>query len=100
MEIRYHSMRIGVTLLIALPISLLILLSSPPWNTPGAATAYYSILAFLSVTITVSIANRIRIDPSASNNILFAGMGYSSIVFAGAAIFYILTEETPAIHSQ
>ncbi|TFG32888.1 hypothetical protein EU527_09145 [Candidatus Thorarchaeota archaeon] len=100
MRVRFHTMRTGIGLLIALPLCLLIFLSNPPWDTPGAATAYYSILAFLSVTITASIANRIRIDPSASNNVLFAGTGYASIIFAGAAIFYILTGETPVIHSQ
>ena len=93
-------MRTVIGLLVAVPACILIFLSNPPWNTPGAATAYYSVLAFLSVTITASIVNRIRIDPSASNNVLFAGTGYAAITFAGAAIFYILTEETPVIHAQ
>ncbi len=100
MKNKFHVKRIALGLLISIPICIMIVLSNPPWDTPGAATAYYSILAFLSVTITVSVANRIRIDPSASNNILFTGSGYASITFAGAAIFYILTNETPVIHAQ
>jgi hypothetical protein len=97
---KYHVGRSGIGLVILLPVIILVYLTNPPWSTPGAATAYYSILAFLCITMTASSANRIRIDPSPSNNSLFACTGYASLIFSGAAIFYILTRETPAIHAQ
>ena len=100
MRTQLHTERTVIGVLVAIPICVLIFLSNPPWDTSGAATAYYSILAFLCVTITASIANRIRIDPSAANNVLLAGIGYASITFAGAAIFYRLTGETPVIHTK
>lgn len=100
MTAKFHIERSGLGLAILLPMIYLLYLTDPPWDTPGAATAYYSILAFLCVTITASAANRIRADPSPSNNALFACTGYASIVFSGAAILYVLTGETSVIHSE
>ena len=97
---KFHIERSGIALLILLPAVYLFYLSNPPWDTPGATTAYYSVLAFLCVTITASAANRIRIDPSPSNNVLFACTGYASIVFSGAAIVFVLLGESAVIHSE
>ncbi|MBN2228344.1 MAG: hypothetical protein JW779_02050 [Candidatus Thorarchaeota archaeon] len=100
MTSRYHRIRLIISLFIIIPIIFLLSTSNLPWQTPGAATAYYSILAFLCVAISASAANRVRMEPTPSNNALFACTGYASIVFSGAAIFYILTEEIPVIHVQ
>ena len=100
MSTKFHIERSVLGLVILIPAIVIVYLTNPPWDTPAAATAYYSILAFLCVTMTASAANRIRIDPSPSNNALVACTGYASLIFSGAAILYILTGETSAIHAQ
>ncbi|MFW9786924.1 MAG: hypothetical protein ACFFE2_11955 [Candidatus Thorarchaeota archaeon] len=96
---KYHPERIGIGLVILLPLIYMLWLSDPAWDTASSAIAYYSVLAFLCVTMTVSVANKTRLDPSPSNNMLFTVTTYASIVFSGAAIFYIVSADTP-IHVQ
>jgi hypothetical protein len=86
--------------LVGLIVGIVIFLaSSPPWTTPGSATAYYSVLAFLTITITVCASNRSRTDPSVANSIFTAGNLYASIIFGGAAIFYVFNISEPATHA-
>lgn len=90
-----------VTNLALMLVGLYILfLSGPSWDAPSAAMVFYSVLAFLSVAMTTCAANRIRTDPSSSHNAFVAGTSYSSIVFAGAAVFYIFTSESPVVHTR
>lgn len=88
---------IGIVLMLI--VSYILLLSSPEWDTPRAATVAYSILAFLCVTFTTSATNRIRTDPSPAHRIFVAGTSYSSIIFTGAAIFYIFSFDGSVLHS-
>jgi len=97
---QHHPERVVIGLLLLLPAIVILWWTSPSWTTPSSATAYYSVLAFLCVTMTVSAANKTRLDPSPSNNMLYATTAYASIIFAGAAIFYIISAETPVIHAQ
>ncbi|MDF1539239.1 MAG: hypothetical protein P1Q69_10100 [Candidatus Thorarchaeota archaeon] len=71
---------------------------SPPWTTPGSATAIYSVLAFLSITITICSVSVRRTNPTPSNDVFVGGLAYASIIFGGAAIFYVFTAETAASH--
>lgn len=96
----HHPERAGLSFIVLLPAIYLFFLSDPPWEAPEAATAYYSVLAFLCVTMAVSAMNRIRLDPSPSNNMMFSATFYASIIFSAAAIFYVLSDESPAIHTQ
>ena len=89
---------IGSSIILLLAAALVFLAINPPWMNPGSATAMYSVLAFLTITITTLAHNVRRSDPSLSHDFFVAGTGYASIVFAGAAIFYIITFETVAIH--
>ena len=81
-------------------ISTLLVLTDPQWDSPRAAVMSFSILAFLSVTFMTSALNRIRTDPSPAHRIFVAGTSYSSIIFTGAAIFYIFDSEGTVTHSQ
>jgi hypothetical protein len=80
--------------------ALVFIISDTPWNTPSASTVFYSVLAFLTITIAVSAVSRIRIDPTSANKAFAAGTIYASIIFAGASILYILTTEPLAAHSS
>ncbi|MCJ7817471.1 MAG: hypothetical protein MUP60_01355, partial [Candidatus Thorarchaeota archaeon] len=60
-------------------------MSDPPWSTPNASISFYSVLAFLCVTMTASSAMKIRTDPAPTNRWFIAGTTYASIVFCGAA---------------
>lgn len=77
---------------------ILFILSDPPWTTPTAVTAYYSVLSFLCVTMTASAATKIRTDPSPTNRWFVAGTSYAAIIFCGAAIFYNFSNENPVAH--
>ena len=92
--------RIAMGLFIMVIGLYLFLLSNPPWDTPTSSTQFYSVLAFLTITITVSALNRIRTDPTPANHIFAAGTIYASTIFGGASIYYLLTPETVAIQSQ
>ena len=70
-----------------------------PWNTASAAISFYSVLAFLCVTMTASAATKIRTDPSPTNRWFIAGTTYAAIVFCGAAIFYSFVNEGPVAHT-
>ena len=100
MSNNYHPERAALTVIVLLPAIYLFYVSSPAWDTPHAATAFYSVLAFLCVTMAVSAMSRIRLDPSPSNNMMFSVTFYASLVFSGAASFYILSQETPVIHAR
>lgn len=89
-----------IGLVFMLIVSSLLILSYPEWDSPRAAVVCYSILAFLSVTFTTSAMNRIRTDPSPAHKIFVAGTSYSSIIFTGAAIFYIFNYEETVAHAQ
>ncbi|MFW9921081.1 MAG: hypothetical protein ACFFED_15880 [Candidatus Thorarchaeota archaeon] len=94
-----NEMRNIIVSFIALLIGVAIFfLSSPPWTTAGSASVYYSVLAFLCITITVGSRNRIRTDPSPAHSFFSAGTLYASIVFGGAAIFYVYAESSPVTH--
>ncbi|MGY5877027.1 MAG: hypothetical protein RTU30_14850 [Candidatus Thorarchaeota archaeon] len=70
------------------------------WDTPRSASIYYSILAFLMVTMTASTLNIIRSDPSPAHKAFISGTSIGSIFFAGAAVFYIFSTATPVIHTS
>jgi hypothetical protein len=93
-------LRIIIGLFFMLLICALLTFSNPQWDTPEGASVIYSILAFLCVTFTTSAMNRIRTDPSPAHNIFVAGTSYSSIVFIGAAIFYIFNFEDVVLHTK
>ncbi len=76
------------------------MISGPPWDTPRASTILYSVLAFLAVAIAASAANRIRINPSCANKMFAAGTTYAAVVFGGASVFYILSNESVAVQTR
>ena len=78
----------------------LLYLSDPPWSTPDGAISFYSVLAFLCVTMTASAATKIRTDPSPTNRWFIAGTSYAAIVFCGAAVFYSFLNESPVSHAS
>lgn len=92
--------RIILSLVILFCGIILLYLSGSPWSTPDAAIAFYSVLAFLCVTMTASAATKIRTDPSPTNRWFIAGTTYASIVFCGAAVFYGFFSESPAAHTS
>jgi len=81
-------------------IVIILYLSNPPWNTPGGAISFYSVLAFLCVTMTASAVTKIRTDPSPSNKWFIAGTGYAAIIFCGAAILYTYFNDSPVAHAD
>lgn len=90
--------RIALSLIFLICGIILFILSDPPWTTPDAAIAYYSVLAFLCVTMTASAVTKIRTDPSPTNRWFVAGTIYAAIIFSGAAIFYNFSNENPVAH--
>jgi len=80
-------------------VAYLLFLTNPPWNKAATATAYYSVQAFLAVTITACAATLTRVNPSPSNKVFVIGSVYASIVFAGAAIYYMFNAKGDAIHA-
>ncbi|TFH05052.1 MAG: hypothetical protein E4H14_13505, partial [Candidatus Thorarchaeota archaeon] len=91
--------RIVLSLVVFFCGVLLLYLSDPPWSTPNAAISFYSVLAFLCVTMTASAATKIRTDPAPTNRWFIAGTSYASIVFCGAAVYYGFFNESPVAHS-
>lgn len=87
-----------VSLVLLVLAVMVFLSSSPPWTTPGSATVYYSVLSFLCITITVCSRNRIRTDPSPAHSFFSAGTLYASLIFGGAAIFYVYAVSEPVTH--
>ncbi len=81
-------------------VAVLFYVTTVDWDIPRSATAYYSVLAFLMVTMTASTMNIIRSDPSPAHKAFITGTCIGSIIFAGAAVFYIFSTTTPAIHSS
>ncbi|TFG31423.1 hypothetical protein EU528_06335 [Candidatus Thorarchaeota archaeon] len=92
--------RIVLSLVVLFNGILLLYLSEPQWSTPDAAISFYSVLAFLCVTMTASAATKIRTDPAPTNRWFIAGTSYASIVFCGAAIFYSFSNENPVAHTS
>ncbi len=95
-EVRLN--RRALSLIVLISGIILFILSNPPWTTPDAAIAYYSVLAFLCVTMTASAVTKIRTDPSPTNRWFIAGTIYAAIIFSGAAIFYNFSNENPVAH--
>ncbi len=93
-----HTRHIALSLISLLSGLVVFLLSSPPWDTPGAATVYYSILAFLSITVTVCGRARIRTDPSPAHTLFVGGTQFASVIFGGAALFYLFNRDAPVTH--
>ena len=91
---------LGISLVILLSVVAILYLSNPPWDTPNGAISFYSVLAFLCVTMTASAATKTRTDPSPSNKWFTAGTGYAAIIFCGAAILYTYTNESPVAHTS
>ena len=92
--------RITLSLVILFMGIFLLYLSDPPWSTPDGAISFYSVLAFLCVTMTASAATKIRTDPSPTNRWFIAGTSYAAIVFCGAAVFYSFLNESSAAHTS
>lgn len=92
--------RITLSLVILFIGIFLLYLSDPPWSTPDGAISFYSVLAFLCVTMTASTATKIRTDPSPTNRWFIAGTSYAAIVFCGAAVFYSFLNESPVTHTS
>ncbi|MGY5880058.1 MAG: hypothetical protein RTV31_07390 [Candidatus Thorarchaeota archaeon] len=92
--------RITLSLVILFIGIFLLYLSDPPWSTPDGAISFYSVLAFLCVTMTASAATKIRTDPSPTNRWFIAGTSYAAIVFCGAAVFYSFLNESPVAHAS
>lgn len=92
--------RIVVSLGLVLVPSYLFIQGSPPWDTPSAATVYYSVLALLCITMAASAVSRNRMEASPAYSMLVAGIVYAVVIFAGAAIFYKLIENETVIHVQ
>ncbi len=90
--------RIAFSLIFLICGVIIFILSDPPWTTPDAAIAYYSVLAFLCVTMTASATTKVRTDPSPTNRWFIAGTSYAAIIFCGAAIFYNFSNENPVAH--
>ncbi|NWF95789.1 MAG: hypothetical protein HXY34_06570 [Candidatus Thorarchaeota archaeon] len=94
-----ESLRMGVGMLAMGSLGVLFIAAEVPWNTPSAATAVYSVLAFLCITMTVCSASRMRIDRSPHHGVFAAGTAHAAIVLGGASIFYLYNHEGPALHA-
>ncbi|MHA1637927.1 MAG: hypothetical protein ACTSUB_07925 [Candidatus Thorarchaeota archaeon] len=74
--------------------------SEPVWESSSIATAIYSILAFLMITVSAGAINRIRTDPTLAHRMFLSGTGYASIVFTGAAIYYQIFRDSIPVHTS
>lgn len=92
--------RVILSLIILFSGILLLYYIDTPWDTPSAAISFYSVLAFLCVTMTASAATKIRTDPSPTNRWFIAGTTYAAIVFCGAAVFYSFNNESSVAHTS
>ncbi|MHA1771590.1 MAG: hypothetical protein ACTSYL_10760 [Candidatus Thorarchaeota archaeon] len=90
--------------ILGLPIMLLYVwafyVSGPPWNSTLGATAIYSALAFLCVTLTVSLVNLLRTQNTIANQILTGVATYGFLIFAGSAISNIWRANNSVVHAQ
>lgn len=74
--------------------------SGPPWNSALGTTAIYSAIAFLSVTLTVSLVNLLRTQNTIANQILTGVTTYGFLIFAGSAISNIWRTNNTVVHAH
>ncbi len=99
MAVSIQKMRHIVGLLGISVASYVFLSTEISWTAPRTATVIYSVLVYLCVTMTVAGINRMWTDPSLAHRFFTGGTGYASIIFAGAAVFYVFNDQVEAIHA-
>ncbi len=98
LEVRLTSKAIGI--IVVSTILWVFYLTGPPWDSPSGAAAIYSVLAFLTLILTVSVLNLQRIDDRPANAVLAGTTAAGFLILSGSTLANIVRAEGTAIHTR